>query len=117
MQTSKTDYAKIFVAESNGSVLGFCLLGDLKNQNRTGEVYQLFVDPNHRKKGIGSLLFKEAERFAKENGLTKLRCDSGIHPDTIGFWEKKCGFQNKGRMVRKYRDGFEANVVYMEKIL
>ena len=114
---SKSDYSRIFVAEIDRSVVGFCLLGDLKNKARTGDVYQLFVDPDHRRKGIGTLLYNEAEMFAKGRGLVKLRCDSGIHPETISFWKNKCGFRSKGHMIRRYRDGFEAKVVYMEKVL
>ncbi|MBI2126460.1 MAG: GNAT family N-acetyltransferase [Thaumarchaeota archaeon] len=109
-----SSYSKIFVAETNGFVLGFCLLGDLQNPKREGEIYQLFVDPNHRREGAGTLLYATAEQFAREKGITKLRCDSAIHPETIRFWER-CGFESKGDMIRKYPDGFEAKVVYMEK--
>ena len=109
-------HSRILVAETDGVVLGFCLLGDLQNPKGEGEIYQLFVDPNHMREGIGTLLHTTAERVAKENGRTKLRCDSAIHPETIRFWEK-CGFESRGEKVRKYPDGFDAKVVYMEKQL
>lgn len=76
----------------------------------------MFADPNHRQEGIGTSLYAAAEQFAKENAITKLRCDSAIHPETIRFWERR-GFKSKGEMIRKYPDGFEAKIVYMEKQL
>jgi mycothiol synthase len=39
-----------------------------------GLVFEGWVDPAHRRKGVGTALLVQIERFARENGLRELRC-------------------------------------------
>ncbi|MBI2443369.1 MAG: GNAT family N-acetyltransferase [Candidatus Levybacteria bacterium] len=51
-----------FVAEFNGSIVGFCAVGTSRDKDaneRTGEVYSIYIDSQLMRKGIGTKLLKK----------------------------------------------------------
>jgi GNAT superfamily N-acetyltransferase len=67
-------------------------------------IVALVVDSNHRNKGIGKQLLKEAEIWAKKIGATGIGLNSGNRPERInahkfyknsGYAEKSVGFAKR----------------------
>jgi GNAT superfamily N-acetyltransferase len=56
-----------WVAEENGVVLGFAV-----GNKTTGNIWALFVDPDHEGKGVGSLLHAAMVGWLFEQGLPRL---------------------------------------------
>jgi len=79
-----------FVNRINGSIVGTILAG---NDGRRGYIYHLAVDVNHRLKGIGKQLVKQALESFSKNDIHKVGIV--IYRDNYEgnlFWEK-LGFQ------------------------
>ena len=51
--------------DNNNCIIGF-LSGKI-HYNRTGDIYVIGVDPDYHGKGIGTLLYKELEKYCIEN--------------------------------------------------
>lgn len=90
---------KLFVAEENDRIIGFSRV-HFYRWNKSAYAINLLVDSEYRRRGIGTLLLKTMERFAKEKGARVLMFDTAI--DNIpalnlyfknGF--KICGYNNK----------------------
>ncbi len=75
---------KFLLAKQDGVLIGECLLLD------RGEDYQLkafYVLPEHQRKGVGQMLWKEAEKFFTEN--KDIIVWSALYNEkTINFYEK-----------------------------
>ena len=71
-----------------------------------GSVVALFVEEPLRRKGLGTYLLKEAEKFAKENGASMVFTNAGDW--NIGFF-KKNGYLIRGELkdVPKGHDCYE----------
>lgn len=78
LQKDDRDY---FLAVSNEDAAGMCTLLWKERKDdpeypllpcRSGHIDDLFVAPEFRKQGIGTLLYREAERRAKERGVDNL---------------------------------------------
>jgi len=64
---------RALVAESMGTVAGYATLGSGRGGPlRTGEIYELYVRPEHHGCGIGSRLFSGARRELAGHGLDRL---------------------------------------------
>jgi ribosomal-protein-alanine N-acetyltransferase len=90
---------QFFVAEEEGKIVGFSRV-HVYRWNKSAYVINLLVDAGHRRRGIGSLLLKTMEEFARENGARVIMFDTAI--DNIpalnlyfknGF--KICGYNEK----------------------
>jgi len=90
---------RFFVAEGNGEIVGFGSV-HFYRWNRSAYVINLLVDIDYRRRGMGSLLLKTMEDFARENGARVIMFDTAI--DNIpalnlyfknGF--KICGYNEK----------------------
>jgi len=101
---------RIFVAESNGNVIGFVAgsvmetsLQDLLEafSSRDGQVHELIVASGQRGKGVGAGLMREMEKYFSEQGcaFVKVGC---FAPNTSAhdFYEK-CGFQDRYVVLMK----------------
>ncbi|MCS7206963.1 MAG: GNAT family N-acetyltransferase [Dehalococcoidia bacterium] len=62
---------RIVVAEENGEILGFVVLL-WRYRSTIGRIYDIVVSPAARGRGIGTALLREAERIARQRGLTAL---------------------------------------------
>jgi ribosomal-protein-alanine N-acetyltransferase len=96
---SSNEKCRFFVAEENGGIVGFARV-HFYRWNRSAYVINILVDAGYRRRGIGSLLLKTVEEFARENGARVIMFDTAI--DNIpalnlyfknGF--KICGYNEK----------------------
>ncbi|MEM1551947.1 MAG: GNAT family N-acetyltransferase [Candidatus Bathyarchaeia archaeon] len=96
---SPNEKCRFFVAEEDGKIVGFSRV-HFYRWNKSAYVINLLVDAGYRRRGIGSLLLKAMEDFAREKGARVLMFDTAI--DNIpalnlylknGF--KICGYNEK----------------------
>ena len=106
----KDETTPVFVAEENGSVLGyaFCVFMRHENHNVLTDIKTLYiddlcVDERTRGTGIGRALYEHVVAFAKENGCYNL---------TLNVWA--C---NAGAMRFYEKLGLLPQKAYMETIL
>lgn len=64
-QVCASDDTKVWVAESDGQVVGFIALNTFDTDRKIGEIAMLAVDPDHQRRGIG--------RALTDHGLSELR--------------------------------------------
>lgn len=87
----------------NGERLGratiYILYNELHDQP-FGLLEDLFVEPGHRKRSIGSKLTNEAVQYANFQGCYKLICTSRYTSKKIYSMYKKYGFKDHGREFR-----------------
>jgi GNAT superfamily N-acetyltransferase len=82
-------------------MIGLCT-GILYNKDGLyARIIAFVVDSNYRNKGIGKLLIKEAERWARNQGADSIALNSGNRPERkdahqfykrMGYVEKSIGF-------------------------
>ena len=67
-----------YVAIGNGRILGWCFSGPASAPEHTesGEIYALYVDPDHLGKGTGKRLFNAAARHIQAEGYDALYADA-----------------------------------------
>jgi ribosomal protein S18 acetylase RimI-like enzyme len=90
---------RFFVAEGNGEIVGFGRV-HFYRWNRSAYVINLLVDIDYRRRGMGSLLLKTMEDFARENGARVIMFDTAIDniPALNLYFEngfKICGYNEK----------------------
>jgi ribosomal protein S18 acetylase RimI-like enzyme len=73
--TIESNDSKIFIAEENNEIIGFCIINirEIKNHHMYHdmtniEIEKLCIDEKYRQKGIGRKLFEEVKKLAKEKG-------------------------------------------------
>ncbi len=69
-------YKKCFFAEKNKKIAGSIIFQQHKKEKDVLEIKNFRVSPEHRKEGIGSHLYDETERYARERGFEKIQIDT-----------------------------------------
>jgi RimJ/RimL family protein N-acetyltransferase len=111
----------IFVVENEetGELLGFLAVhrGVLKRINHSGYIVVGLLE-KARGKGFGTRLFENANRFAKDNDISKLELTVMVHNHIALGLYKKMGFEIEG-IKRKsvIINGQEIDEYYMGKLL
>ncbi len=84
-----------FVAVLNGKIAGYiAVTASLKR--RLGVLVRVGVDVNEAGHGIGSALFKRADKFWRERNMRKVyTCVSSINPGALAYYRKH-GFHEEG---------------------
>jgi GNAT superfamily N-acetyltransferase len=85
----------VFVTEETGGIVGWIQvsLSILVESPPTAVVGGLVVDERHRRRGIGPLLLREADAWAREKGATRLRVPCNVtRADAHRFYERE-GFR------------------------
>ncbi len=82
VQRSEIEAGEVVVAEVLGAVAGF---STFTGDPPFGEVYMLFVEPEHIGKGVGTVLFAALRATAEARGFTRLRIEAD--PNAVGFYE------------------------------
>ena len=103
----KSDSDIIYVAVLNTELLGWIhLFGTLRLESDPfAEIGGLVVSSEHRSKGIGAMLVLTAEKWAIENGFSKIRVRSRIErTDARRFYERG------GYTVKKSQNVFEKSL-------
>lgn len=72
-----------FVAEERGVPIGYAIV---RIDNEDAYLRDLFIEPSHFKKGVGSALFHHASDVARANGARTLTLCGD--PNAIGFYER-----------------------------
>lgn len=93
------DNANFWVAVLNGVVVG-CVgaMPDIHvhgDSDASLELIRMSVDPSIRRKGVGSLLIKQVENYAKANGFIK------VSISTLVWMTPACSLYERNGYVRK----------------
>ena len=101
--------SETFLAEENGKAAGFVTLGRTKTPppgsspirpSHSGEIYALYLHPDHWRKGIGTDLLKHGARILKDKKHSTM-CLWVLEANTRarGFYEKMGGQKLGGKMI------------------
>ena len=97
---------KVFVAEVNGIVAGY--IHAEKYQTLYFEpminILGLAVSSEFRRRGIGRMLLKRAERWANEVGIHKIRLNSGASRKEAHSFYRAMGYRNEKGQIRFIKD-------------
>ena len=109
---SRSEDAEIFVAESDGRVVGFLMLEwPGTGWNRTAEIGWVAVLPENQRKGIGSALMARMEGHARNKGFRKVYVEPSVENKTPIHFYVENGY--KPEAIRKdwYRDGEDSVIL------
>ena len=88
-QFNKTDKIKHAVVYYENNITVGCGAFREKESDKT-EIKRMYVQPDHRKKGIASAILKELEIWAKEVGYTYTILETGKNqPEAINLYQKQ----------------------------
>ena len=76
----------LFLAEDNGKLTGFAVLGAGK-AGECAEMVALFVDKDHRAEGLGGKLVQRLEDEARERGIENMYVQSIETTASVGFYQ------------------------------
>jgi len=111
----------IYILEIAGEPAGMGRL--IKLKEGIGEVNQVYIRPEHRRKGYSTLLMRQIEDKAKEFGFSALRLDTAKFNLPAQNLYRKLGYEEIDRYteVGKFENEslrkYYAEKVYMEKEL
>jgi ribosomal protein S18 acetylase RimI-like enzyme len=93
---------RIFVAVTNGKVVGYISLGR--------RIFALMIDSiivasNHQRKSVGRKLVEKAKGYARSQGLKVLRTDTGTFMDYAIKFYLACGFEPCGYVENDFSLG------------
>jgi len=95
----------VLVADAgNGMLAGFLeasirpFVEDCESDN-VGYLEGWFVDPDHRRRGIGRALVESAESWARSRGATEMASDAEIGNDPSLSAHTKLGYEETSRLV------------------
>ncbi len=97
--------AVYFCAENDGKTIGYIGLWNICGE---GNITNVAVHPDFRKRGIGKLLVLEMIKYAKENKLLFLTLEVSEKNENAYELYKKCGFYESGRRKKYYHNEFDA---------
>ncbi|MDN3584852.1 GNAT family N-acetyltransferase [Mucilaginibacter flavus] len=95
----------IFVALQDDSPVGFTQLYPLLSSVRATKNWllnDLYVDANHRKKGIGEALLQAAYEFAKNDGAAFIELETGVDNFTAQSLYEATGFVRQAANTTSY---------------
>ena len=96
---SEPERGACWVAETNGEVCGYLLavfVFSLEHDGLMAEIDELFVSPEARSAGVGSLLVSAAERDLAERGLLRLQLQLGVANGSARRFYERHGFSRAG---------------------
>jgi [ribosomal protein S18]-alanine N-acetyltransferase len=105
------------IAEETGGPHAGVMLGFLVAQQykRQGHIITVDVPESHRRRGIASLLLRDAEQKLAEAGVVKISLETSVdNAPAVAFW-KKHGYCTCG-VLRRYYDG-KTDAYQMTKLL
>ncbi|SHP81003.1 sortase-like acyltransferase [Mycobacteroides abscessus subsp. abscessus] len=114
------DRYKVIVAEQEGDVLGWAAINQYSSRCAYAGVGDLsiYIAREYRGKGVGSLLLKEMEKVAIENGFYKIVLFTFPYNKIGQALYNKNGFQEVGTFKNQgILDGKFVDVMAMEKMI
>jgi N-acetylglutamate synthase-like GNAT family acetyltransferase len=101
----QVEAGQVFVAEQNGSVLGFAAI--LDRDDGVLELDGLFVEPEHWKRGVGRALVEHCAVAARQAGRSSLHVVANFHAE--GFY-RRCGFKSIGPWETQFAPALEMSM-------
>jgi RimJ/RimL family protein N-acetyltransferase len=99
-------HAEVFVAECPEGIIGrLSIARDSHPASYHVADLGLMVAAGHRRRGVGTALMREAERWARSTGVTKLELHVFPHNAPAIALYRKLGFKREGYRRRHYRRG------------
>jgi len=90
---------RLFVYEENGKIIGVIVV---QQDYLMLDVFNLYVDIEHRGKAIGRTLLNFAEEYARKKKLHGVKLETGKDNKEAQSFYLKCGYQKVGK-VKNYR--------------
>ena len=105
----------MFIAEQNGQPVG--LIHVVEKKQETVKISPLIVSTHYRGKlGIGSMLLKHAEDFARNLGARQLYCTvASPNQKALQFFLRK-GFRITGTAKDHYKHGVDEHMLYKQLV-
>ena len=105
----------MFIAEQDGQPVG--LIHVVEKKQETVKISPLIVSTDYRGKlGIGSMLLKHAEDFARNLGARQLYCTvASPNQKALGFFLRK-GFHITGTARDHYKQGVDEHMLYKQLV-
>ncbi len=105
----------MFIAEQDGQSVG--LIHVVEKKQETVKISPLIVSTDYRGKlGIGSMLLKHAEDFARGLGARQLYCTvASPNQKALGFFLRK-GFRITGTAKDHYKQGIDEHMLYKQLV-
>lgn len=92
-EAGRSRYERLLVARDRGSVRGLAYVEfDLRVRNGYATLYDLIINDDSRRTGLGSRLLIEVEKACKKSGASRLFLESGIDNDDAHRFFKRRGF-------------------------
>ena len=94
----------VFVAEDDGALIGFIEIGVRSYAEGAPDapsayVEGIFVEAEHRRRGVASAMLAAAEQWARREGFAYLGSDALIDNALSHAWHKAAGFAEVERLV------------------
>jgi GNAT superfamily N-acetyltransferase len=94
--STKAAFTKHYTAMSGEQEVAFVAL-DLPEHKSYLCVYELLVDPSHRRRGYGAAIIRKCQEFAAQEGFRKIclnpcPIESGGSEEKLRTWYSKLGF-------------------------
>lgn len=87
------------IAQTAGRPVGYLLVAvgpDSSTDEPTAHLFDFWIDPQHRRRGVGTALLHLAERWTAGHGLRKLKLWSGLHNQAVVAFAQQRGFSPAG---------------------
>ncbi len=105
----------MFIAEQDGQPVG--LIHVVEKKQETVKISPLIVSTDYRGKlGIGSMLLRHAEDFARDLGARQLYCTvASPNQKALGFFLRR-GFRITGTAKDHYKQGIDEHMLYKQLV-
>jgi ribosomal-protein-alanine N-acetyltransferase len=109
----ETNPLSFLVAEVGGSVIGY-IIGTVRWMN-VGHVLAIGVDPQHRRKGVGTTLMERLIDYFRKRGVSKVRLEARESNWEARKFYSSLGFSEVGKVPYYYSDG-ETAILFEREI-
>jgi ribosomal protein S18 acetylase RimI-like enzyme len=92
---------KVYIAEAEGRLCGFISV-EFREWNRLGQLHGLAVDPDHKRKGVASVLVRCAENFVRELGGRGVYLDTPVTNEAARSFYRALGYRQAYTMPEYY---------------
>lgn len=94
----------VFVAEWDGRIVGMACLQLTRSAcypNPLAELAELYIEPDHRRKGLGRALVARAEEAARSAGANEILLLTGLHKEDAQAFYRVLGYIDYALSMRK----------------
>ena len=103
-----------FVIEEDKTIVGILTVGENTDDDLTpnvGQLYVIYIHPDHEGKGFGSMLMNKAIETLKADGYTKVTLWVLDTNSKARSWYEHKGWKVEGKTKVDKRNGFDLNEV------